>query len=363
MSAEIAPTSFAFFPELEALPESSSRLWGGNGVPSFFLTRAWFECLISTGLDPADRVALGALQSKDGLVIALLPARFVGESSAALNSGTLRSLTGPYACLFRPLVAPDADPMRTAHALGRHLGTAVTRRDVIQLDSLDEAWPELSAFEVGLREAGFISAQYDHFGNWSEAVLGRSFEQYLAAREGSLREILRRRRRDLEQQGARYEVRADDEEIEAAIAAYESVYSRSWKLPEPYPSFHAHLIRAAAREGILRLGFCYLGDRPIAVQLWILWNRSATVLKLAHDQEFDRFSPGTVLLAHMIQHVMEHDAVQEIDFGRGDDAYKRRWVARRRQRIGLIAANPRSISGLGVLARQAAGRLASRVKG
>lgn len=356
MSIAVQSMEFAFFPSPDALPADSLRLWRGGAASSFFLSGAWFESLISAGLDPGDRLALGVLQSTAGRALALLPARFTDEGFGRLRSRRFGSLTGPYACLFRPVLASDADPMQTATSLGRHLGASLARSDIVHFDALDEAWPGLGAFEAGLRASGFRSARYDHFGNWSDPLLGRSFEQYLVAREGSLREIVRRRRRALDKQGARYVVVSDSHGIEAAIAAYEAVYSRSWKQPEPYPRFHEHLMHVAAGDGVLRLGFCYLGDRPIAVQLWIQWNRCATVLKLAHDQEFDRLSPGTVLLAHMIRHAIEKDAAEEIDFGRGDDAYKRQWATRRRQRIGLIAANPRSIVGLGVLAKQFAGR-------
>ena len=353
---------FDLFPSLDALPEDSCRLWRGRVAESFFLSRGWFDSLIAAGLDAGDVVALGALQSEEGRVLALLPARFAGGGSRILPTRRLRSLTGIYACLFRPILASDADASETARSLGRHLGASLASSDIIQLDALDAAWPELEAFEAGLKEAGFASARYDHFGNWSEAIGGRSFEQYLAAREGYIREIVRRRRRALEKQGARYEVLSAIEGIDQGIAAYEAVYARSWKQPEPHPMFHEHLIRSASREGVLRLGFCHVGDRPIAVQLWIVWQGRATVLKLAHDQELDRLSPGSVLLAHMIRHVIEKDAAREIDFGRGDDPYKRHWAVQRHQRIGLIAANPRSLVGLGVLARQLAGRWLSSTR-
>lgn len=354
---------FSFFRTLDALPADSLRLWQGRAAESFFLSRGWFDCLIAAGLDGADVIALGALQSQNGRVLALLPARFTGGGPRLLATRRLRSLTGIYACLFRPILASDVDASETARSLGRHLGTSVDASDSIQLDAVDADWPDLAAFQTGLREVGFLSARYDHFGNWCEAITGRGFEQYMAARDGSIREIVRRRQRALEKQGARYQILSAIDGIDKGIANYESVYARSWKEPEPFPRFHEHLIRGTARDGVLRLGFCHLGDRPIAVQLWIVWHGRATVLKLAHDREFDRLSPGSVLLAHLIRHVIEQDAATEIDFGRGDDAYKRHWASRRRQRIGILAANPRSLAGLGTLTRQLAGRWISLLRG
>ena len=53
-------------------------------------------------------------------------------------------------------------------------------------------------------------------------------------------------------------------------------------------------------------------------------------------------SPGTVLTALMMAGILDgDDAVHEVDFGRGDDPYKRLWAGRRRQRVGLVIADPR----------------------
>jgi CelD/BcsL family acetyltransferase involved in cellulose biosynthesis len=84
------------------------------------------------------------------------------------------------------------------------------------------------------------------------------------------------------------------------------------------------------------------------------------VLKLAHDETFKAHSPGTVLTAWMIRHMIEQEHVAIIDFGRGDDAYKQGWVANRRQRVGLLLINPRRPGGLIALARHGLGRVKAR---
>ena len=112
--------------------------------------------------------------------------RLTGGGARLLATRKLRSLTGIYACFFRPILASDADASATARSLGRHLGASVASSDIIQLDAIDGDWPELEAFQTGLKEAGFASARYDHFGNWIQQIVhhaGGSDESLTPERE------------------------------------------------------------------------------------------------------------------------------------------------------------------------------------
>jgi CelD/BcsL family acetyltransferase involved in cellulose biosynthesis len=151
--------------------------------------------------------------------------------------------------------------------------------------------------------------------------------------------------------------------LEPGIAAYETVYAQSWKETEPFPLFNAALMRATAAKGLLRLGLFWHDGLPVAAQIWVVDNGQATVLKLAHDEAAKAASPGTVLTALMLQHLLDQEHIVWIDFGRGDDPYKRLWAGERRQRIGVVLANPRHPRGLAFLARHALGRARQALTG
>jgi hypothetical protein len=274
----------------------------------------------------------------------------------------LGSLTGIYTCLFRPVIAEASDRLKIARVLGRSIGQSLATNDTIHFDAFDAGWPELASFEAGLAESGFVASLYDHFGNWHETLADRSYENYLAARDGALREILRRKQVSVDRCGAQFSIVSGGAELAAAWSAYDDVYKQSWKPAEPFPHFHSRLVHHAARHGALRMGILRFAEVPVAVQLWILWRGTGTVLKLAHDKRFTSQSPGSLLTAYVIKSLMEQDRITAIDFGRGDDPYKRRWAAERRQRIGFLAANPRSATGALLLARQRAGRFLRAVK-
>ena len=233
----------------------------------------------------------------------------------------------------------------------------------MRLDALDSDAAWLPHLLKGFRAAGLCPLRFDHFGNWFEDVQGVRWEDYLASRPGALREALRRRGKTLMgKMGAAFSITHGGDGLERAIASYEKIYEKSWKEPEPFPLFNAAFMREAARDGSLRLALLSLDGNPLAAQFWVVRDGKAAVLKLAHDEKSRALSPGTVLTGLMIRHMLENEFVSELDFGRGDDGYKKDWTGARRQRIGFLLANPRSLRGAAAILRHGAGKLRRRAK-
>lgn len=121
----------------------------------------------------------------------------------------------------------------------------------------------------------------------------------------------------------RYVFHDDGAALADGVWDYETVYAESWKSAEPFSDFMPHLIRAAATVGALRLGILKVDGKPAAAQCWLAWRGRVTIHKLAHATRFDELSVGTILTMRMKERVLERDKPREIDFGRGDDAYKK----------------------------------------
>ena len=329
-------------PDLDALPAESVALL--TAATDFFATTAWWRSVLAAAMP--DRATACFLLCSDGpRPIAIVPLLQRDGGRA------LQSLSNPYTCLWHPLFAPGLDPSAILEA-GVALGKFCRRWPAVRLEALASDSPHLDPLLAGVRRAGIFATRYVHFGNWHEPIAGRSFDDYLSARPGALRETIRRKLRRAQ---ATLEIVSAPDSIDAGIAAYEEIYARSWKVPEPYPRFNATMMREAARIGALRLALLHANGRAIAAQIWIVFAGRATVLKLAHDEAGKELSPGTVLTALALRELIDRERVTELDFGRGDDAYKQLWTTQRRQRIGVVLSNPLRPSGLVTLARQWAG--------
>lgn len=311
----------------------------------------WFAHLAGTAL-PAD-MRLRLWWHRGGAGDVLLP---MVEPRRTWRSGRrMQALANYYTALYAPLWrgAPSASALR---ALCAAWGRDRPRWDVVDIHPLDPASEDFDALMQALRAAGFLTYRYFRFGNWYLPSRALSFAAYWDARPSALRNTYRRKARAYARDGrGRLEIVSGGDALEPALDAYARVYGASWKVPEPYPRFMPGLIRLAARLGWLRLGVAWYDDQPVAAQVWLVTAGRAAIYKLAYDERHAGLSAGTLLTAHLMQHVLDVDRVDEVDYLIGDEPYKRDWMSHRRERWGIVAYNARTWRGcLGAL-RQSLG--------
>jgi hypothetical protein len=331
------------YQSFKALPDAYSRL-DSEALPRDVCCRlAWYRNLATSTVKDKSSLRIFGLEINGGEAIALLLARQYPTPLYLLNRRCLEGFSNLYTLSFEPIVSKQAGPpdaVAQAFVAAMVEGSAPPGR--ISFDSWDPASPLFDAFVQALWAKGYIVHCYFQFANLYEEVVGDTWESYLRRRSSRLHNLLERKSRRLSLAGTpRFEVIAQGSALDAAIDAYETVYRASWKPPEPYPSFMPGLIVTADREGWMRLGLLYLDEIPIAAQLWLVADGRATIYKLAHDQRYDALSPGSLLTAHVLRHLLAVEGLREVDFGRGGEPYKRLWLGRRRERWGLLAFNRR----------------------
>ena len=350
------------YESVRELPESHRALLHEAERWTYCAGIRWFENFAATSLAPGDRVRFYSVAGPGAVPHVILPAHAADLPWMGGTTRFLGSLTNYYSCHFALAVARDIDGLRAPlDELVGAIREETPAWERLRFDSFDRDSVQFTEMQASMRRHGYATQPFFHFGNWYEPVAGRDFDLYWRERPSALRNTVRRRGRRLEREvETRFRLYADAAQAHEGLAAYQAVYRMSWKAPEPFPEFTSGLIRTAAQAGTLRLGVLYAADVPVAAQVWLLSHGKATIFKLAYDEAYKRYSVGSILTARIMRHVLDEDRVSEVDFGRGDDAYKRDWLSKRRERWGFLAFNPRTFKGLLGAARHVGGYRAKR---
>lgn len=333
-------------PDFVNLPEPLAGLFAAAGEGSFFATPAWYDLMSREAREAGARLHLFA----DDDASAALVCRTDGEKR-------LHSLSNAYSVEHGAIVRPgESRGSRALIGLAAAIADAGPPWELIRLAGFDPADPGYSAVRDGFRAARWLVRPFFDSGTWYEDTRGLDFRRYFDARPTVLKNTYRRKAKSGETKKLDWRFSDSGCDIEELIADYETVYRNSWKESERFRNFIPALIRLAFARGALRMGVIRIDGVPAAAQFWIIWRGRAVIYKLAHDERFKSLSPGTLLTMRMVERVLECDRPVEINFGRGDDPYKRLWLPQRRERWGILAANPRTLRGLALGVRAMAGR-------
>lgn len=344
-------------PDFLRLPPGPAKIFSDR-QRSFFALPQWYDLMACYGVETGAEIRVYT-DERPGSSTALLL-----QTAPERPPLALLSLANSYSVEHGPVSTAASALDRAFGAILAEILAERPRWDCFRLLEMDPGEDSYHALARALRRAGLVVECTPGTGTWFEATGGMRFKDYLAQRPSQLINTWRRKRRSLAaERRSTTAFFSEPAGIETAIADYETVYAASWKTSETFPRFMPELIRLAAGLGALRMGIYYVDGLPAAAQFWILWRGRAVIYKLAHDSRFDKLSLGTLLTMDMVERVLEQDRPEEINFGRGDDPYKRLWLPRRRQRWGIMAANPRTVRGLRLGLEREAAKLYHRLRG
>ena len=260
--------------------------------------------------------------ARDGDARAVLPLRRVGRRIEALANW--------YSFRVAPLVSHGADRDAMLAALARALAA---QAPCVTLAPLPDEHGEASALERAFRTSGWFTVRERCDSNHVLEVQGRSFAAYIASRPGPLRSTLKRK-------AGKVAINLFSDFDEDAWSHYEHIYGLSWKPAEGSPAFLRRFASEEGAAGRLRFGLASVDGKPVAAQFWTVEGGTAFIHKLAHDEAARAFSPGTALTAALFEQVIDRDGVNLVDFGTGNDAYKRDWMEEVRPRYRIDAFRP-----------------------
>jgi hypothetical protein len=294
----------------------------------------WFARLAQAGLRPT--VAM-AREHDDATALVLTSA-----------NGRLESLRNWYSFSWRPLgLAKPA----LLEAIARDLRTRTHRVTMWPVPNEENAATVLAeAFRIAGWSVRCEPCDHNHV----LPVDGRSFADYWADRPGQMRTTLKRKAKKVS-------VQIFDEFDAEAWSAYEAIYGESWKPEEGDPALLRSFAEAEAAAGRIRLGIARAGEEAVAAQFWTVENGTAYIHKLAHRESAKPLSAGTTLSAALFERVIDQDQVRLVDFGTGNDGYKRDWMEIDRPRYRIDCLDPKQLRAWPALAKRALAREPRRV--
>jgi hypothetical protein len=301
-----------------------------------FARAEWFALLEAGGAKP-----LFALARSGAEALALPLVR---------GARGLEGLSNWYAFTWTDLCTANAVREDLLDRLANDLPAHAAR---VTLSKLPDEDGTASRLERAFRRAGWLVLREPCDTNHVLEVAGRSYAGYLAGRPGALRTTLKRKAKKVE-------VAIFDRFDPDAWAAYEAVYSESWKPEEGDSALLRRFAQAEGAGGRLRLGLARHEGQVVAAQFWTVEHGTAYIHKLAHLESAKPLSAGTTLSAALFECAIDRDSVEWVDFGTGDDPYKRDWMEQVRPRFRLDCLRPGDPRNWPALAKALLRKLVSR---
>lgn len=327
--------NIALFDDLDAVAADAGGALDRSAEPCLFFRLAWFR-LIHDHIPPPGRLQVVA--ASDGVRKAWLFLARKGWRAQAYGAW--------YSLRFDAVGSHDPDMLAG-------LASRLAKVGRVELAPLADPGPLQRAFAA----AGWVTFVSEKTGNWRIDTEGMGFDAYWATRPSQLRNTARRKAK-----AAGLEIEIHDRFDQLAWGAYEEIYRASWKGEEGSFAFLRALAQQEGMAGTLRLGLARKDGLPVAAQLWLIEKKQATIHKLAYREDMKSLSPGTILGEAMFRRALDVDRVEAIDYGTGDDGYKKDWMAERRPLWRLLAFNPAHPIGLLGLAREKASALVRKVR-
>lgn len=241
------------------------------------------------------------------------------------------------------------DVNRPRFAIGAH-DPAAYARGLQAIWELRHEWDVLRIEELPIDDPQAQDLQHFAAGHglWFRHVLSsvvpylsleQPWEQFLQTRGRRLRKNLRAARRRLESFGpVSLEIAETPEDIRRAYGLMLELHRHSWKRrkrvglshSEAYRAFFSDFLSAMARKGQARILTLRAGAQPVAATLAFTHLDTYFSTEIVHHAAFAKCSPGTLLEAMELEHLMSERAFRQYDFLGRFLNNKQRWTEQAR---------------------------------
>ncbi len=270
---------------------------------------------------------------RDGALAGVLALQLSRRRIGGLRYRVLEFLGMPNE-LCRPEPLIGAADTAVWHSMLECIGSLGHRWDLLQLDEIDgDAWWATAAIAWAGAQGLASDLRFQHSCPYLLDTGGS--EAFLASRSRRFEKRMRTLERRLSQRGDLAIDHAHEEAagLAAAVADFFDVEARSWKARRRIhsgddPAYRRFIdaLSDLERCGIRRHAVVLRsGGRPVAATIGLGEAGVYYGLQIAHDSDFDDYSPGTLLEWHELQWFLDRSPYRRYEFLGGDQANKSRW--------------------------------------
>ncbi len=223
----------------------------------------------------------------------------------------------------------QADQEKCLHALAGELSTRKEEHDLVYLESLARNSP---LYRLKDPLPGYKIYPFSAKKNMVQGLrTSNSFQEYLSTFRKKKRYNLKRNIRvlsDAVKGDYQMEKICRPEQVESFMTAVDYIYERCWQRKTYGPHKHGTPGNIAYHQSLSRLGWlrCYLltcSGKPAAYIIGYQYERRYYYEYIGYDQKWSHLSPGTVLTYLMIEELHSVDRPEILDFGYGENTYKK----------------------------------------
>jgi len=177
-------------------------------------------------------------------------------------------------------------------------------------------------------------------------VLPSTFEDYFKGLGSNWRRNMRRWGKKLNRDfKVEFNICNSTETIDEALRTFFDLHEKRWRSQgEPgafadktFCDFHHDVARSFAEKGWLNLCFLTLNDEPVSTVYAFKYSQKMFNYLSGFDPQYSEYRVGHLVFLYLIKHSI-NNGIEEFDFMRGDESYKRLWnpVIRRNLKLGAI---------------------------
>ena len=269
---------------------------------------------------------------EEGEIVAVAPFFAQVSRPAGLELVELRFLGAGTLHRHTVLCRPGREAAAAAVIAGA-LRASAPRPGSLVFESIDQRdpWPRLLA-RHWRGPAGAVLRHDFSMPSPTIHLDGRSFDAWMGAQSSNFRSEMRRKRRQIEKQGAVFRRTSEPHELDADLASFARLHRARWDTKANESALDERIVALMARagrdllaEGRFRLWLIEADGQGVGAALFVTGGGDVQYWLGGHDPAWDRYSPSNLAILAGVEEACAGGA-RRLDFAGGDQLYKRRFA-------------------------------------